>query len=101
MISTRTKAALAAARARGVRLGGNRSGAIAKVARKGNKASARVRTERAKRRTNDLLPVIADIQADGKTSLRQIATELNHREIQAARGGRWSAVQVARVLASG
>jgi len=46
----------------------------------------------------DLEPVIRRIQGDGKTSLSQIAAELNERRIPAARGGKWSAVQVARVL---
>ena len=53
---------------------------------------------RAMKRHVDLEPVIRGIQGDGKTSLNQIAAELNERRIPAARGGKWSAVQVARVL---
>jgi len=98
MISTRTKAALAAAKARGVKLGGDR-GNIAGESRKGQRASAAKRSALATDRANDLLPVIRSAQADGATSLRQIAEVLNERGIVTARGGEWSAVQVARVLA--
>jgi len=98
MISQRTKAALAAARRRGVTLGGDRGNA-AQIARKGNRASARARGEAAQRRASDLLPVIESIKAEGAQSLRQIADGLNQRGILAARGGEWSAVQVMRVIA--
>ena len=51
-------------------------------------------------RAADLAPVIADLRASGCTSLRDIADGLNDRRIPTARGvGRWSAVQVHRVLA--
>jgi len=46
----------------------------------------------------DLQPIIADVQASGGLSLRQIAAGLNQRGIPTARGGTWSAVQVRRVL---
>lgn len=99
-ISARTKAALAAAKARGTRLGGYRW-EIDKVARKGNRASAQIRAEQASKRANDLLPVIEAIKTEGNTSLRQIAAALNERSITTARGGRWRAVQVQRVLGVG
>ena len=98
MISTRTKAALAAAKARGVKLGGDR-GNIAGESRKGQRASAAKRSALATDRAIDLLAVIRSAQANGATSLRQIAEVLNERGIVTARGGEWSAVQVARVLA--
>jgi len=96
MISARTKAALAAAKRRGVQLGGDR-GNCALIARKGNTASVKVRSEQAQRRASDLLPVIDAIKADGAASLRQIAAALNARGIPAARGGEWSAAQVSRI----
>jgi DNA invertase Pin-like site-specific DNA recombinase len=99
-ISARTKAALAAAKARGVRLGGDRGGVIASQAEKGNKASAAVRSAKAEKRASDLLPVIEQIRKDGATSLRQIAGQLNELSIPAARGGEWSAVQVQRILSA-
>jgi DNA invertase Pin-like site-specific DNA recombinase len=100
MISTRTVAALAAAKARGVALGGRRGdmSRMEAMAAKGTKASAEARSMRRAKRNEDLLPVIGDIQASGAHSLRQIARELNKRSITTARGGEWSAVQVQRVL---
>jgi DNA invertase Pin-like site-specific DNA recombinase len=95
MISQRTKAALAAAKARGQRLGtpGNLR----------NQDSGRVqgrakRTMVAGERAADLKPIIADLRAGGASSLRQIAAGLNRRGIPTARGRSWSAVQVKRVL---
>lgn len=96
-ISARTKAALAAAKARGTKLGGYRW-EIGTVAAKGNAESVRVRSAKAAKRAMDLRPVINDIQSGGATSLHQIAAALNARGIKTARGHAWSAVQVQRVL---
>jgi hypothetical protein len=52
---------------------------------------------RAKQRHVDLEPVIRAIRSDGKTTLSQIAAELNERHIPAPRGGKWSAAQVSHV----
>jgi DNA invertase Pin-like site-specific DNA recombinase len=98
MISKRTKDALTAAKARGVVLGGDRGGVIARQAVKGAKISAEKRTATAKRRAADLAPVILAIQADGAASLRQIAAVLNDRGILTSRGGHWSASQVLRAI---
>jgi hypothetical protein len=54
--------------------------------------------ERARSRAADLAPTIAELQAGGCESLRAIAAGLEERGIPAARGGKWSAVQVARLL---
>ena len=43
-------------------------------------------------------PIIKELQAAGKTSLRAIAAGLNDAGIPTARGSEWSAVQVRRVL---
>ena len=95
MISARTKAALAAAKRRGVQLGGyNKNPKLTAKARKaGQEANARKAAERA---------VISELQAAGKTSLRAIAEGLNERGIPTARGtGSWSAAQAMRVMARG
>jgi DNA invertase Pin-like site-specific DNA recombinase len=94
MISQRTRAALAAAKARGVRLGNpaNLRNRIDGSAR-GNAAKA----ARADKRAVDLLPVIAPLKAGG-ASLRQIADRLTRRGIPAPRGGTWNAVAVKRIL---
>ena len=57
-------------------------------------AMLRVANERAA-----IAPVIAELQEIGVTSLEDIARGLNQRGITTARGGTWSARQVARVLA--
>lgn len=98
MISQRTKAALQAARARGVTLGTPNHTRIARSAPKGNRASALVRGEEARRRAADVLPVIEGVKAAGVTTLAGIAEKLNDRGIPAPRGGSWSPVQVSRVL---
>jgi DNA invertase Pin-like site-specific DNA recombinase len=92
-ISTRTKDALAAAKARGKRLGGDR-GNLPTVA----KASVAARIAKADNRASDLLPIIEELKAAGAVSLRQIAAGLNDKGIRTAPGGEWSAVQVQPVL---
>ena len=64
------------------------------------KAASEAIAKRAKARAADLAPTIAELQAAGASSLRDIATGLNERGIPTARGtGTWSATQVMRVLA--
>jgi DNA invertase Pin-like site-specific DNA recombinase len=95
MISARTKAALAAAKRRGVRLGGDRGARpTAKARAKGSAATA----DKAARRAADVLPVIAELQSEGAASLRAVAAGLNVRGIPTARDRRWTVTQVARVL---
>lgn len=95
-ISSRTKAALAAAKARGVKLGGDRGAVLSAEAKaKGNA----VRTAKATSRAADLLPIIQDIREAGATTLQAVADALNARGITTARGGQWSPVQVQRVEA--
>lgn len=95
-ISARTTAALKAAKARGVKLGGDR-GNLDDVRAKGIAASVAARAEKADKRAADIAPVILELQASG-ASLRSVAAELTARGIPAPRGGGWSAVQVKRVL---
>jgi hypothetical protein len=47
------------------------------------------------------MPIIKELQVAGFESLRAIAAGLEERGIPAARGGKWSAVQVARLLEAG
>jgi DNA invertase Pin-like site-specific DNA recombinase len=98
-ISERTKAALAAAKARGQKLGGvrkNHKPFTAEITALGSKAMAEAADERAA----DIAPVIAELQAAGYRSLQAIAAALNDRGIPTASGrGAWQATQVARVLA--
>jgi DNA invertase Pin-like site-specific DNA recombinase len=98
MISERTKAALAAAKRRGVKLGGVRPGHkpfTAKVRAMGRKA----RAANVQRRAADMQPIIAELQAAGFQSCNAIAMELNARSIPTMSGtGSWQATSVARLL---
>src|SRR5215471_12766625 len=82
VISERTTAALAAAKRRGVQLGGYRGTTITKAMRKAAKAAIEKRVDA---RAADLMPTIAELQAAGATSLRAIAAGLNERGIPPAR----------------
>jgi DNA invertase Pin-like site-specific DNA recombinase len=97
MISRRTKEALAAAKATGKKLGGNR-GNLSGSGTKGHTASLATRQAKARSRASDLAPVIEELKASGAVSLRQIAAGLNARGIRTARGSEWSAMQVQRVI---
>lgn len=96
MISTRTKAALAAAKARGRKLGwaiDSRRHDQLEAARKG----ASVRRSRASAHAANVAPIIDQIEASGATSLQQVADALNARGIKTARGGAWYPTTVARI----
>jgi hypothetical protein len=92
-----TKTALAAAKARGTRLG-NPNGLSPEAQAKGASAALRAEQRRIAERLELLRPQIEDIQASGHTTLTAIAAELDAREIEAPRGGTWSAAQVLRLL---
>lgn len=93
-ISERTKAALAAARARGTVLGGYRGVAPSAAARtKAIDTRANAATERATR----LAPIIAELRATGRTTLAALADGLNARGVTAPRGGAWSPMAVSRI----
>jgi DNA invertase Pin-like site-specific DNA recombinase len=87
-ISKRTKEALAAAKARGVRLGNPRL------------AQARADVNAARQEAADSFAagVIRQIQKSGVSSLRGVAKALSARGVKTARGGEWTAVQVSDIL---
>ena len=86
LISERTKAALKAAKARGVRLG-----------RHGAEVLAPKFKEEARQRAKQLEPVITELRGEG-LSLAKIAAELNRRKVPTPRGGRWDHSSVRNVL---
>lgn len=96
LISERTKSALAAAKARGTKLGGpNFRSGDRSAARAGRKAQSL----RSKQRAADILPFIRDAQAAGCDSLREIAAKLTAWSIQPPSGGdRWHPAQVSRAI---
>jgi len=97
-ISRRTKEALAAAKARGVKLG-NPNGASA-LRRAGDNGSAlrKLVTANADRFAQDLAPVVADLRSEGHVTLRALARALDDRGILTRRGGRWHVSNVRSLL---
>lgn len=95
-ISERTKAALAAAKARGVKLG-NPKGAAHLRGRYQPQAVAAAKAK-ANERAADLRVVVDDIRDGGTTSIRAIAAELNRRGIRTPRGRSWYPTSVQRLL---
>lgn len=97
LISARTKAALAAAKARGQRLGGYRGGSLS------SDTQARGRAEQSRladRRAADLAPLLKKLRAKGVTSPTEVARALTAQGIPTARGGvKWSAPQVTLIEA--
>lgn len=96
--SRRTKEALAAARARGVKLGNPNGAAALRRAGKGGTALRAAVTANADAFAESLVPVIEDIRTDGNTTLRAIAGELNARGIRTRRGGQWLVSTVRNLL---
>jgi DNA invertase Pin-like site-specific DNA recombinase len=97
-ISRRTKEALAAAKARGVKLGNPNGAAALRRAGKGGAALRATVSANADRFARDLAPVVEDIRANGARSLRAIAVELNARGMLTRRGGRWQVSNVRGLL---
>ena len=87
VISERTKAALAAAKARGVVLGAT------------GKALAKEHKAKAAKFARSLRPVIKELASEGITTVRAVAEALNIRNIPTPRGGKWHPTSVARLLA--
>ncbi len=91
MISARTKAALAVAKARGVKMGGFR----------GHVPDAALATEARRRSAAEYAdtvgPTIEAAHAEG-LSLRQIAARMIERGIKTPKGGAWTAASVRAVL---
>jgi len=92
LIAGRTKSALAAAKAKGVKLGNSKIDAAR------DRAVAAIKVE-ADRVADNVMPIIAEVRHSGATTLRAIAGALNARGIAIPRGGRWHATSVRNVLA--
>jgi DNA invertase Pin-like site-specific DNA recombinase len=95
-VSIRTKAALAAAKARGVKLGRTENLANRE---KGMRESVKVRQDQALRWAEDLRPVVENLRASGSESFQEIANGLMELGLPTPRGGHvWSRSQVKRLL---
>lgn len=99
-ISARTKAALAAYKARGGKLGASLEqcrNLTDAARRKGAKAAAITHARNADDAYHDVIELIVEMSEAGQ-SLRQIAAELNTSGFTTRRGFGWNPVQVRRVL---
>ena len=100
LTSERTKAALAAAKARGVKLGNPNGARALRGKQVGNKEAVAAIKFRAQEHASNLRSIVDDVRAQGITSIRKIAEELNQRRgILAPRGGEWQPTTVVRLLA--
>lgn len=103
-ISDRTKAALSAAKARGVKLGSTRPGHWdgreanrLQGARKGTEIAAVARSEKADEHAAFHIPEVMRMKAEGET-LQVIASRLNEAGHTTSRGKPWTATAVLRLL---
>jgi DNA invertase Pin-like site-specific DNA recombinase len=96
-ISRRTREALAAARARGVKLGCPNG--AAHLRRYGNGLGVTALKAAAGARANGLAATIKAIKDEGVTSANGIAKALNERSIATPRGGMWTARSVLNLTA--
>lgn len=98
LIASRTKAGLAAAKARGVKLGTNnlKPELIHEASAKG----VQIRRQNADNFAAKVRPVIEAMLALGR-SLRGVAGELNRLGVQTARGGIWTATSVKNAFERG
>src|SRR6516164_2646581 len=92
LISTRTKAGLAAKKAAGAKLGNPRAAEAAVKAHAANRTAA-------DQFWANILLIVRAIQASGLTTLRDIAAALNARGVRTARGGQWHSSTVHNLLA--
>jgi DNA invertase Pin-like site-specific DNA recombinase len=91
MISARTKAALQAARARGVRLG-------SPVGADTSAAARAARSAKARNKAQNLVAIIRDIERSGINSLAGVAKALEARGVKTPSGNmNWQPTQVARI----
>jgi DNA invertase Pin-like site-specific DNA recombinase len=102
LISERTKAALAAAKARGKKLGGDRGYRPENPPdwRAGARTSAERRAQQADHAAHRLVPVIEAIRRErgDDVSLHAMARELTERGVHTPRGRTWTATAVRRAL---
>ncbi len=96
LISERTRAALQAAKARGIRLGGHHPQTLSDAGRAAGRAA---QTARAEEQARLLAPVLDELRNQGAASLRDIAAGLDARGITTPRGSAWTASAVARLVA--
>ena len=98
LIGERTKNALAAAKARGVKLGNPNGARALRGKQTGNTEAVAKIKAKAAQHAADLKEIVQGIKRSGITSVRAITEELNRADIKASRGGAWHPTAVARLL---
>ena len=93
MISERTRIALAAKKAQGVRLGNPTN--LQEASEKGAAANRRLAEDFAR----NVMPIVEKLRNAGTTSLLGIARALNERGVRTPQGAQWHASSVKNLLA--
>ena len=99
LISERTKSALQAAKARGVKLGNPK---LAEVRHTDTTAASEARANKAKHRNAEIREIINEMRDSAETdlSLRDLTGMLNAAGYKTSRGKEWHPTSVSRVLAA-
>ena len=90
VIAQRTKAALAAAKTRGVKLGNPNAAVAASLGRD-------VVIERADDYARTMIPIFAGLRAKGANSYSKLARALSESGVSTQRGGQWTAAGVSNI----
>ena len=98
LIGERTKKALAAVKARGVKLGNPNGARALRGKQTGNTEAVTKIKQTAAQRALDFQGIIDGLKRSGMTAVRSITSELNRQGISAPRGSTWHPTAVARLL---
>jgi len=98
LIGERTKKALAAAKARGVKLGNPNGARALRGKQTGNTEAVTKIKQKAAQRALDLQGIIDGIKRSGITTVRGITSELNRQGISAPQGSTWHPTAVTRLV---
>lgn len=98
LVSERTKAALAAAKARGVKLGNPNGARALRGKQVGNNEAVAAVKAYAEQRAENLRGIVDELRSQGVDSIRAIANQLNARGILTPRGGAWHPTSVSRLV---
>ena len=99
LISERTKAAMKAAKARGVKLGNpNGAEAFRRTGMRGSKIGAEANKANAQRRAESLREIVREIRTQGAVSFAAVARALNDRHIPTRTGKDWQSGSVKILL---
>jgi DNA invertase Pin-like site-specific DNA recombinase len=97
LISERTKAALAAAKARGVKLGNPNGARALRGKQTGNREAIAAIKAAAQARAADLEAMLNECREQGM-GVRKVADAFNERGIVTPRGGKWHPTSIARLF---